>query len=163
MVEEIRELRGTLKKAIGKAIYKDYAFSVLRRAELDPVLSFLKQTSGRRFRLVNISGRRSKPSSQKDRESVFLKNLPSDTTQFMLRSLFQHFEIEDIRIPQEGGGKGGGKGGKGGGRGFAFVQFVSRDKAREAVEAIQREGGVVMGGRSLVVKLQVEDEFHNQS
>ncbi|CAD7960915.1 unnamed protein product [Amoebophrya sp. A25] len=103
-LEEIKELRKAIRLAMQKAIYNGCMFSVAGHATILPVLEFLK----RDLRVEDIKGVRSPRASQKDLDSVMLRDLPLDVTQFQIRDLFD--AEEEVGDDDGEGDAGDGKG-----------------------------------------------------
>eukprot|EP00392_Amoebophrya_sp_AT5.2_P002654 g2659.t1 len=85
VLEEAKELRKAIRLCMQKAIYNQCMFSVAEQATLVPLLDFLK----RDICITDIKGVRVLKASQKDLDSVMLRDLPLDVTQFQLRDMLQ--------------------------------------------------------------------------
>ncbi|EGC30286.1 hypothetical protein DICPUDRAFT_41662 [Dictyostelium purpureum] len=85
---------------------------------------------------------KSKPSSK-----IIIKNLPFESTTKEIRKLFAAYgEIQSVRIPKKPNG---------GHRGFGFVEFLTEEEAKNAMEAL---GSSHFYGRHLVLQYAEQDK-----
>lgn len=87
-------------------------------------------------------GQPNKPSSK-----IIIKNLPFESTIKEIRKLFTAYgEIQSVRIPKKPNG---------GHRGFGFVEFLTEEEAKNAMEAL---GNSHFYGRHLVLQYAEQDK-----
>jgi multiple RNA-binding domain-containing protein 1 len=83
---------------------------------------------------------------QDDRTKITVKNLAFEATAEELRNIFKNFgDVKNVRIPSKASG---------GHRGFGFVEFVSHEEAKIAMEALQNSH---FYGRRMVIEWSKEE------
>ncbi|KAM9976788.1 hypothetical protein ACTFIR_010634 [Dictyostelium discoideum] len=92
--------------------------------------------------IKSTGGQPNKPSSK-----IIIKNLPFESTLKEIRKLFTAYgEIQSVRIPKKPNG---------GHRGFGFVEFLTEEEAKNAMEAL---GNSHFYGRHLVLQYAEQDK-----
>ncbi|KAN0015074.1 hypothetical protein ACTFIU_001396 [Dictyostelium citrinum] len=85
--------------------------------------------------------------SNKPSSKIIIKNLPFESTVKEIRKLFTAYgEIQSVRIPKKPNG---------GHRGFGFVEFLTEEEAKNAMEAL---GNSHFYGRHLVLQYAEQDK-----
>eukprot|EP01125_Pyxidicula_operculata_P018401 TRINITY_DN6534_c0_g5_i1.p1 TRINITY_DN6534_c0_g5~~TRINITY_DN6534_c0_g5_i1.p1 ORF type:complete len:926 (-),score=321.38 TRINITY_DN6534_c0_g5_i1:282-3059(-) len=122
------------------------AFKTLQGGLLDGhslELAFSKQVQ-----TTSRSTNRKVTSRQNVTTKLHVKNVPFQTNKKELRAMFSPFgEIKSLRIPLKQGGRGH--------RGFAFIEFVTKEEAKNAMEALSNSH---FYGRHLVIDYAAEDD-----
>lgn len=84
---------------------------------------------------------------QKSKTKVVVRNVPFEANKKEIQQLFHAFgQVKTLRLPRKFDGTH---------RGFAFVDFLSKEEAKNAVEAL---AGTHLYGRHLVIEFADEDE-----
>ncbi|KAN0047816.1 hypothetical protein ACTA71_002203 [Dictyostelium dimigraforme] len=95
------------------------------------------------------NSKQSKPNSGSNKPSskIIIKNLPFESTVKEIRKLFTAYgEIQSVRIPKKPNG---------GHRGFGFVEFLTEEEAKNAMDAL---GNSHFYGRHLVLQYAEQDK-----
>lgn len=95
--------------------------------------------------------KKSAKSTVQKSSKILVRNIPFEATRKEVRQLFSTFgQLKMVRLPQKYGQQ------QGEHRGFGFVEFVSKEDAKRAVEALGHSTHLY--GRRLVMEWAEEDE-----
>lgn len=80
--------------------------------------------------------------------TLMVRNIPFQASKKEVRELFAAFgELKSVRLPNKAGGKGH--------RGFAFIEFLTKDESKAALEAVENSR---LYGRHLIVEFAKEGD-----
>jgi len=121
------------------------AFKLLQGKLLDAhalEISFIKPKN------TSSSSRKTESTRNKPSNKLIVKNVPFETNKKEIRKIFSTFgEIKSVRIPWKRGG--------GQHQGFAFVEFLTKEEAKNALETLSNSH---FYGRHFIVDYSKEEE-----
>ena len=98
-----------------------------------------------------ISGKKTAKNTVQKSAKILVRNIPFEATRKEVRQLFSTFgQLKMVRLPQKYGRQ------QGEHRGFGFVEFITKEDAKRAVEALGHSTHLY--GRRLVMEWADEDE-----
>ncbi|KAK5580992.1 hypothetical protein RB653_001019 [Dictyostelium firmibasis] len=107
----------------------------------------VQETNKRKELPDNSKQSKQNDGSNKPSSKIIIKNLPFESTTKEIRKLFTAYgEIQSVRIPKKPNG---------GHRGFGFVEFLTEEEAKNAMEAL---GNSHFYGRHLVLQYAEQDK-----